>query len=337
MNFSVTRAFPEDSKIIADHWKNFVLERTQENPSVAVKDGFDFEKYAAHQISKPLSFCWLLKTQDSSLVTDHKAVGFLIGNYYDESPSSNLSQDFRARHRDLHPYQYRRIGSVLAFYVEPEHRTLEAIKLLVDAALQHADSMKVSDIDLMVGAHLSGLHALLEKLGFSRTAVQYTRHYDLPKGIDLPNLHPPLPDIADLKPPVPRSLPLRDPKTGLLVKNPQGEPVFLQPLTVESTAEKPQLPLYPTPVRDPQTQSFVFDKQGNLVVCPVLKDENGNIFMHEGNPQFQTPAYQYLHGKLHLKQDDEGNYLFCDAERDADGKALCDSQGKPIFQNPLHR
>ncbi len=336
-DYSVRFASSEDSMELSEFWRKFMYERSKNDNSIILNPHFQVEESLLNKLSDPLTFCWILEHFVSNTETYRPGIGFLIGRYHDESPHPNLSQTLLERHRLNHPYQYRRVGSVLALYVQPEHRTPKVIKLLVETALQHAELMKVTDIDLMVGAQLSGLHSLLEKLGFTQTAVQYTRHYDLPEGTDLPNLHPPIPEVEDFKPPAPRAIPLRDPKTGELVKSPQGEPVFLQPLVSFSEVEEIKLPVYPTPVRDPQTQSFVFDVQGQLVVCPVLRDENGNIFTHKGLPQFQTPAYEYINGKLQLKQDTEGNYIFCDAERDSIGRILCDSHGSPIFQKPFLR
>jgi len=333
--YTVYLASEPNKSEITKLWVEFAHERVHSDPSITIVSHFNFEEYIAFQLSKSLTFCWTIEHSDENSSRAKGAVGFLLGRYHDESPPHNLSQTLLERHRLNHPFRYRRVGSVIAFYVQPEHRTPEAIKLLVETALEHAESMKVTDIDLMVGAHLSGLQSLLEKLGFTQTAVQYTRHYDLPEGIDLPNLHPSILDVEYFKPPAPRAIPLRDPKTGELVKSPQGEPVFLQPLDIFSETGETILPVYPTPVRNPQTQGFVFDAQGQLVVCPILRDENGKIFTHKGLPQFQTPAYEYINGKLQLKQDTEGNYIFCDAERDSLGKILCDSHGSPIFQKPL--
>lgn len=338
MNLYTTALASDSNKSeLGKLWMEFANERIQHDPSIAVENNFDFEKYVGYQLAKSLTFCWQLEQTDENSSGDKTTVGFLLGRYHDESPPRNLSQTLLDRHRLNHPYQYRRVGSVLALYVQPKHRNPEAIKLLVNVALQHAESMAVTDIDLMAGAQLGGLQSLLEKLGFTRTAVQYTRHYDLPDNIERPDLHPPIPSVDGFNPPAHQSIPLRDPKTGDIIKGPQDNPVFLHPLEDVAQGEAPQLAVYPTPVRDPQTQNFVFDSTGQLVVCPVLKDENGNIFTYKGIPQFQTPAYAYVEGKLQLKQDAEGNYLFCDAERDSTGKILCNSQGAIIFQKPLVR
>jgi hypothetical protein len=46
------------------------------------------------------------------------------------------------------------------------------------------------------------------------------------------------------------------------------------------------------------------------VVCPIAYGEDGKVKELDGIPQFCTPTYDYVNGKLILKQDDFGNYLF---------------------------
>ena len=133
---------------------------------------------------------------------------------------------------------------------------------------------------------------------------------------------------------MPRAIPLRDPQTNELVRNPQGEVVFLMPLEIEATEDR-KLPIYPTPVRDPQSQTWVFDVSGQLVVAPVVRDEDGQIIEYKGIPQFYPPAYQNINGKLTLKQDVEGNYVFCEVEKDPQGKIILTPDGRPIFKQLL--
>jgi hypothetical protein len=97
------------------------------------------------------------------------------------------------------------------------------------------------------------------------------------------------------------------------VRNAQGEGVYLYPLTDESgewLKSSRGMLIYPIPIRDPQSQEWVFDDSGKLVVCPVAYDEQGEIQELDGIPQFCLPLYDYVEGKLMLKQDDRGNYLF---------------------------
>lgn len=133
---------------------------------------------------------------------------------------------------------------------------------------------------------------------------------------------------------------LRDIHTNKLIRNAQGDPVFLVPLQNEygkvlKTSQ--DLPIYPTPVRNPQNQEYVFDAKGNIVVCPILRDDRGAIVEYQGIPQFHPPAYQVQNDRLYLKQDEKGNYIFCEAERDKNGKILRNSSGQPIFKNFLPR
>jgi len=73
---------------------------------------------------------------------------------------------------------------------------------------------------------------------------------------------------------------------------------------------KRQLPIYPTPLRNPQTQELVFNELGELVTCPVVFDEFGKVTEKQGIPIFKKPIYEMIQGKLRLKRDNQGNYLF---------------------------
>ena len=121
------------------------------------------------------------------------------------------------------------------------------------------------------------------------------------------------------------------------MKNSKGEPVFLLPLRDEDgnlLKTVGDRPVYPTPVRDPQTQDFAFDGGGAIVLSPPLL-EAGRLVEDRGIPQFRPPAYAFEGGKLRLQQDEAGNYRFCDAERDTKGNILRDPSGKPVFQSAL--
>ena len=85
-------------------------------------------------------------------------------------------------------------------------------------------------------------------------------------------------------------------------------------------------------MRDIQTQDWVFDANGELVVSPILKDEKGQILEHKGMVQFHLPSYKMQGGKLVLEKDDSGNYLFRDVERDSRGNIVLSPDGLPIFQ-----
>ena len=74
------------------------------------------------------------------------------------------------------------------------------------------------------------------------------------------------------------------------------------------------MPVYPLPLRDPQTHQWIFDEQGKLVFCPVMLADDGTIVEKNGLPQFLSPDYSYQAGSLKLVRDDSGNYLFKEPE-----------------------
>ena len=336
MTYTQRLANLEDAKAIAPLMAAFAQERESADPSMLIKPNFDFEKYVAHLLDKPLSLCYVL---ESSPQTDKKTIiGCLFIYFYNEAPPPNLPENLTQQHELENPFQPRRVGSVLGLYVKPEHRHPEAIKLLADAGIQHAEKMKVTDIDLLIAADQTGIQALLQRAGFTKAAVQYTRHYDIPTSAQLPSLHPPHPELGEITPPAPSAIPLRQPDSNSLVRNPHGEPVFLAPIAnVAGDILKTStgLPVYPTPVRDPQTNDWVFDSTGNLVACPPLRDEHNQIVEHQSIPQFHPPAYEIVSGKIHLKRDADGKCVFCDVERDSGGKMVKTPDGMPVFKMPV--
>jgi len=72
-----------------------------------------------------------------------------------------------------------------------------------------------------------------------------------------------------------------------------------------------------------------------LVVCPVLLDDDRRVFEYNGIPQFHPIADKTVSGKLYLKQDKQGNVLFCEVERNKKGKILLSPSGQPVFKQPL--
>lgn len=332
MTYAHRLATPEDTKAIAPLWAEFAKERATVDPSMVVKSNFDWEKYVAYQIDKPLSYCYVLEEQTESIT---QIIGCLFIYFYDEAPPPMLPVEMLEEHELENAFQTRRVGSVLGMYVKPEHRQPQAIQQLANAGVQKAESMQVSDIDLLIGADQTGIQALLKRQGFTQAAVQFTKHYTIPADAELPSLHPPHPDLDLPEIPTPGAIPLRDPNTSELVCNLQGKPVFIYPLTNERgdlLKISGNLPIYPTPLRDPQTQNWVFDAEGKLVVCPVLRDENGDVFEYRGIPQFHPPVYQMVEGKLSLKREENGNYLFCDIELDKEGKIVLSPEGQPVFK-----
>jgi ribosomal protein S18 acetylase RimI-like enzyme len=334
-------ATADDAAELAPLWQAFAQERVAADPSMKLKPDFNFQHYILRQLELPLSFGWVLEHHPQENPSDEQTsiVGCIFVYFYDEAPPPGLPPEMLVEHELDNPFQPRRVGSVLGMYVQPEHRQSENIKRLADAALQQAADMQVSDIDILVSAEQTGIQALLQRAGFSKAAVQYTKHFEIANNPELPSLHPPHPELDLPETPTGDSvIPLYDPKTNELVRNPQGDPVFLgsvmdkEGLPLQSSDG---LPIYPNPVRDPQTQEFVFDANGSLVVCPVLQDENDRVFEFQGIPQFHPPAYEMVDGKLHLKQDSNGDYVFCEVEKDKEGKILRSPDGVPVFKRSL--
>jgi hypothetical protein len=77
---------------------------------------------------------------------------------------------------------------VLGMYVRDAHRKPSTITLLTQAAISKAEELKVSDIDLLISIDQTGIQALLERSGFVKAAIQYTKYFEI-SGTDLPSLH----------------------------------------------------------------------------------------------------------------------------------------------------
>jgi ribosomal protein S18 acetylase RimI-like enzyme len=330
------QATPEDAKAIAPLMAAFAAERESADPSMTIKPNYNFEEYVAHQLDKPNSFCLVLEYIDTNATATKTIVGIFFAYTYDEAPPPNLPAYLQQEQEQNNPFIPRRVGSVLGLYVQPNHRQPQNIKQLIEAGIEHAETLKVTDIDVLVSAEQTGIHTLLERLGFVKAAVQYTRHYDIPADTKLPSLHPPHPELSEVQLPEPSAIPLRDPTTNQLIRNAAGEPAFLMPLRDQNgqlILTNSKMPIYPTPLRDPLKNQWVFDAKGNLVVCPPVWDENNQILEHQGIPQFHPPAYKLANGEIQLQQDTEGNYIFCDVERDKTGKILRTPDGMPIFMS----
>ena len=52
--------------------------------------------------------------------------------------------------------------------------------------------MEVSDIDLLIAADQKGIQALLKRLYFTPTAVQFSKHYEISPKTKSPNRHRPI-------------------------------------------------------------------------------------------------------------------------------------------------
>ncbi|MDJ1178441.1 GNAT family N-acetyltransferase [Roseofilum sp. BLCC_M91] len=335
MIYTCHLATQEDTAKIAPLMAAFSQERAAIDPTRTLKPDFDFEGYISDRINKPLHYFWLLEHTEPKLPNYSAIVGYLFVYAQDEAPPPDLPADLVHRHHEARMYEPRRVGTALAFYIHPRHRKPKAIKQLIEAGIQQAKEWKITDLDVQVGADRQGLQALLERCGFTRTAVQYTCHFNLSPDEELPSLHPPHPQQHPIAIPEFDALPLRDPHTQELVMNAEGKPVFLKPLRNEAgevLKTSQGLPVYPTPVQDPQTQAWVFDRSGELLTCPVLRDRQGQVVEYQGIPQYRPPVYHISQGQVTLKQDGEGRYLFCEPEQDPQGHIIFDPNGKPVYK-----
>jgi hypothetical protein len=307
MTYTTRLANSNDVTTIAPLWESFAQEWAAADDSMVIKPNFDFEKYIAYQLTKSLTYGWVLEHQDHEQST---IIGCLLIYFYDEAPLPNLPPDLLAAYELENPFQPRRIGSVLSLYVQPKHRKPHAIQQLAIAALHHAEQLQVTDLDILMSIDQGFVHSLLKDNGFEQSALQFTRRYTIPTDTALPNLHP-LAAISNAPTlPSPDAIPLRDPKTHELIHNPHGQPFFLNALQNEIgeiLRDSAGLAIYPIPLRDPQTHAIVFDTSGEPVLCPPLKDDRGNIIEYAGIPQFHPAQYD----RQILKQDVDGNYVFC--------------------------
>jgi ribosomal protein S18 acetylase RimI-like enzyme len=326
----------DDASAIAPLWQAFASERAEQDPSMMVTPDFDFTKYVAHLLEKPLSYGWLLEHSESEQSSTKKIVGCMFVYFYDEAPPVNIPTELLTEHKLYNLFVPRRVGSVLGLYVQPEHRHDYAIALIANAGIQQAEEKQVSDIDILVSSDQTGVHALLERAGFTQAAIQYTKHYTLAANANLPSLHPPHPDLPSFEgtEAQPIALPLKDFKTNELVRDRNGEVVFLMPIKDESgkiLTTSNGLPIYPLAIRDPQTEDWVFDSSGKILSCPVLREKDGQMVEQDGMPQYIQPKYHSVKGKLQLLQDSENNYVFQKVERDREGNILRSPTGQIIF------
>ncbi|NEQ99482.1 MAG: GNAT family N-acetyltransferase [Cyanothece sp. SIO2G6] len=331
--YSQRLATVADARTIVPLWQAFAQQRTQVDPSMQLKPGYDFEQYISYQLQRPFSFFFLLEVELDETSDLKEIVGCFAIYFYDEAPPPELEgiDDFMES-----PFQPRRVGAVLGLYIDEKHRQPHTIKLLVDGAIAKAEELKVTDVDVLVSAEQTGVQKLLERHGFTKSAVQYSRHYQIADTENLPSLHPDVlssgvePEMET----VAASIPLRNIENYELVKNPNGEVIFLQPITNaagELLCSSSGLPIYPNPLHDLETNAYVFDQDGKLVTCPVLQDCDG-VVEYAGIPQFCPPLYQRSDKNLVLKQDKNGTYLFAEADVDESGKVKRSPDGKPIFK-----
>ncbi|WP_107667254.1 N-acetyltransferase [Cyanothece sp. BG0011] len=314
----------KDATAIAPLWQSFLQQRTKYDPSLILKSHFDYLSYVKKKLASPSIYSFLLEYEETQDI-----VGFLFTYVHDETPSLD--------YEDVNdsPFLPRRMGGAMGMYIQPQHRKPEAITLLVENAITLAEKLKLSDLDLLISIEQTGVQKLLERFGFKKAAIQYSQHYDI-SDQDLPPLQNPISENIAVQMPQPAMIPLRDPKTQQPIINPQGKQVFLHSVKNqlgETLKSSNGLPIYPTPLRDPQSQEWVFDAEGNLVTCPVLLDNNNNIVEYQGIPVFCPPLYERFGDKLILKKNDQGNYLFAEVDTNKDGTIKRSPDGKPLFKS----
>ncbi|MDJ0510465.1 MAG: GNAT family N-acetyltransferase [Crocosphaera sp.] len=318
------RANLDDAAAIAPLWMAFLKERSQHDLSMILKPDFDYLSYVKQKLDSASIYTFVLEEGENKHI-----VGFLSTYFHDEAPALDYEGI------GDNPFQPRRIGGAIGMYVQPEHRQPQAIAQLVEEGLKLAQKLKITDFDLLISMEQTGVHKLLERFGFTKAAIQYTKHYDISES-ELETLKSPVSQGIVVKMPTPGMIPLRDPKTQQPVINPQGEQVFLNPVkneAGETLKSSNGLPIYGTPLRDPETQNWVFDAAGNLVTCPVLLDENNNIIEYQAIPVFCPPLYERAGDKIHLKKDAQGNYLFAEIDKNKDGTIKLSPDGKPLFKS----
>ena len=306
-----------DRTQIAPLWKAFAQERVKRDSSVQIKPDFDFVEYVGQQIQKPLSFCYVVEHCLESSSAQKTIVGFLHTYAYDEAPSANRSPVFLQQHHQANPFTYRRVGTVMGLYIEEEHRRLEVINQLVEAAMQRAETLKLTDINISASVEQVSLHKLLKRLGFSQTVVQYQKHYEYSPTDNLPDLHPE--SIKNL-PSIGQPQPLRNLKTKELVRNRDGKVAQITPtIDIQGNLLKTSqgLPIYPPPVLNPQTQEFIFKDDGELLLCPLLIDEQGQIIEKEGKVMFGSPVIELKNGESYFQRNEKGDYVFTTTIRNA--------------------
>ncbi|MGA9379966.1 MAG: hypothetical protein WBV73_14485, partial [Phormidium sp.] len=98
MSYTHRLATPEDAKAIAPLMSAFAEERESADPSMILKPKYDFEQYVAYQLTKPLSFCWVLEDSNQTIV------GFFFAYTYDEKPPATLPEELRQHQERENPF-----------------------------------------------------------------------------------------------------------------------------------------------------------------------------------------------------------------------------------------
>jgi GNAT superfamily N-acetyltransferase len=172
MSYVQRLATTDDISAIAPLWRAFTEARSQADPTLMLKPDFDYEQYVGMLLAKPSSYCFVSEYLSDD--GDRSIIGFLLAYIYDENPRPNLPPELTTLEK---PFKPRLVSSVVGLYVQEKHRHLDTIKQLVNAALTKAEELKITDIDILISAQETGIHALLERAGFTKAMVQYVKHY----------------------------------------------------------------------------------------------------------------------------------------------------------------
>lgn len=301
MQFTTRLATLADVAAIAQLWQSFAQEKASADPTLAVKQEFDFRVHTKHQLSKANTYCFILESDqwfdavNGQQSTVSSAVGFLCTYTYTESPETNLLPTT--------PFIPRKLGMVLAFYINPAYRQLEAMNALIESAIDQAKALNVSDLELLLPEE-SGARNLVERLGFKKIATQYTKHLTRGSGTELPIAQNSLKS---------HSIPLTNMESNELVRDLNGQIVYLESLhdeggkTLLNTAG---LPIYPLPARDPQSLNWIFNGDGTIALCPPSVDAHGKIVEVDGIIQYCIPIFEVANGEVQVKRDLQGNCVF---------------------------
>jgi hypothetical protein len=63
---------------------------------MGIKSDFDFARYVGYQLSKPLSFCFVLQYEQ-------ELVGFLSIYFYDEAPPPQIKEELEMLEESIYP------------------------------------------------------------------------------------------------------------------------------------------------------------------------------------------------------------------------------------------
>jgi hypothetical protein len=311
-------ATSNDSNTIAPFVTELCKEWATIDPTRKLKPDFDWQRYTTYLLNQPHTYCILLEHTPDETPDRTTIVGCIVTNFFDESPTPNAPPDQLEHHAIAHPFQPRRIGTVMGFYIQPEHRKAKNVIRLIEAAIDQAFSLEIDTIDVQVFSNRTGIQAYLKRRGFQASNTQYLLSRSIPTGVELPNLHSEAADllVPDYKP-EPQPIPLRDPQTGDPVHTHDDRPALIYPLTDDDgnlRLSSQRIPIYPPPVRDPQADGWVFDNDGELVVCPAAYDDSGEVIERDGVPQFRSPEYAIGNGEAKLVRTPDGSCVFRELE-----------------------